>query len=330
MPPPSHPHYLTENALYLLWLKDATLADNVVMEVCLHENTKCAQLMLRVILKRDDLVVRSVTAQKTLPNLYGHAVRLDILASDTTGRLYDIEIQVSGALAELLLRSRAYSALLDMHQLRPGKDYRDLRDHWVIFIVDRDIFGLGLPLYRVERCVLGEGEGVGEVFRLFGDGAHIVFVNGARRNDDTPLSHLLHDIFCPDPTKMHYSELCEALKAHKTVDGGSEEMRTAYSKWEQAVAALYQARGREEGMERGIALGKEQGIALGKEQGIAIGEERGIARGREEGKRLLVRVLLKGGYTLEQVARQAELPLEEVRALAETKEPDTPEPGEQA
>ena len=243
MSPPSHPpHYVTENALYLLWLKDAALADNVVMEVCLHENIECAALMLRVILKRDDLVVESVTVQRTLPNLYGHSARLDILASDTTGRLYDIEIQVSGTLAELILRSRAYSALLDMHQLRPGKDYRELRDHWVIFIVDRDIFGLGLPLYRVERCVLGEGEGVGEVFRLFGDGTHIVFVNGARRNDGTPLSLLLRDIFCPDPTRMHYRELREALARHKTVDGGSKEMREAYSKWEELVGENYLAR----------------------------------------------------------------------------------------
>ena len=315
MSPPSHPpHYLTENALYLFWLKEATLADNVVMEVCLHGNTRCAGLMLRVILKRDDLVVESVIVQKTLPNLYGHAVRLDILASDTAGRLYDIEIQVGGALAELILRSRAYSALLDMHQLEPGKHYRALREHWVIFIVDRDIFGLGLPLYRVERCVLGEGEGVGEVFRLFGDGAHIVFVNGAKRDGDTPLSRLLSDIFCPDPKKMHYRELREALERHKTVDGGSEAMREAYSNWEERIGARY------------LAQGREEGIAIGEERGIAIGEE----RGRKEGRRLIARQLLEDGVALERIVHYTKLPLEEVRALAETKEPNTPESDDHA
>ena len=299
MPSPSHPpHYLTENALFLLWLEGATLSDNAAMEVCLHENTVCAALMLRVILKRDDLAVKSVSVQKTLPNLYGHAVRLDILASDEAGRLYDIEIQMGGALAELILRSRAYSAMLDMHRLPPGAAYKDLREHWVIFIVDRDIFGLGLPLYRVERCVLGEGEGLGEVFRLFGDGAHIVFVNGGKRGDDTPLSRLLHDIFCPDPKKMFYGELREALGRHKTENGGIEMMREAYSKWEQAHRAVYLAQGIKQGMEQGIAIGKE------------------------EGKRQTALNLLEDGIALERVAHHAKLPLETVLELAE-KEPKT-------
>ena len=71
------------------WMREATLSDAPAMEACLHENSVCATLMLRVILERDDLEVERVTVQKTIPNLYGHGARFDILAVDKERRLYD-------------------------------------------------------------------------------------------------------------------------------------------------------------------------------------------------------------------------------------------------
>ena len=293
------PHFLSEQELFELWLEDASLSDDIVMEVCLHENTACAQLMLRVILQREDLVVKSVSVQKTLPNLYGHSVRLDILAEDIAGRLYDIEIQLDSRAKDLIARSRAYSALLDMHRLEKGDDYKNLREHWVIFIVDRDIFAMNLPLYRIERCIFGDDEGQKPI-RLFGDGAHIVFVNAERRNEDTPLSHLVHDIFCSDPKKMFYTELRDALGHHKIDDGGIM-MKEAYSRWEQAMASIYQARGRDEG----IAIGRDEGMAIGRDEG------------RNEVRRVFALNLLRDGLSLDLVARYTAMSLEEVQALAE-------------
>ena len=274
------PHYLNEQERFELWLEEASLSDDVVMEVCLHENTVCAQLMLRIILKREDLVVKSVSVQKALPNLYGHSARLDILAEDTLGCLYDIEIQMHSKSRELLPRSRAYSALLDMHQLKKGDDYKDLREHWVIFIVDRDIFAKNLPLYRVERCVFGEDEEQIEPIQFFGDGAHIVFVNAERRNEDTPLAHLLHDIFCPNPKEMFYAELRETLGHHKVNEGEIKMIREGYSKWEQAMVDIYQT------------------------------------RARDEVKRIFALNLLRDGISPDLVARYTEMSLEEVQVLA--------------
>ena len=50
---------------------------------------------------------------------------------------------------------------------------------WVIFITENDIYGEGFPLYHVERIIE-------ELQRPFDDGTHILYVNGANR-DDTPL-----------------------------------------------------------------------------------------------------------------------------------------------
>ena len=298
MTPPSHrPHSLTEHPRFLRWLQEVTLSDDIVMEVCLHNNTRCATLMLRVILEREDLLVKEVSVQKTIPNLYGHGVRFDILAADEAGRLYDIEMQVGGTMEELALRARMYSSMLDLHQLKVGEDYKELREHWVIFIVDRDLFGLGLPLYRVEHCVLGgHGEESG-IIRLFGDGAHILFVNGALRDGNTPLSFLMHDMHCSDPEQMHYLELADVLRYHKIQEEGVDKMSEAYARLKEEIGAEYLA----------------QGIAIGEERGIAIGEKRGM----EESKRLFALRLLENGFALEQIANYTTLPLEDVRALAE-------------
>ena len=62
-PSSRRPHYMTEHPRFQRWLRDVTLSDDIVMEVCLHNNTKCATLMLRVILDRTDLEVERVTVQ---------------------------------------------------------------------------------------------------------------------------------------------------------------------------------------------------------------------------------------------------------------------------
>ena len=204
-----------------------------------------------------------------------------------------------------------------------------IREHWVIFIVDRDLFGLGLPQYWVEHCVLGGRKGEGGIIRLFGDGAHILFVNGTQRDRGTALSYLMHDIHCPDPGRMHYPELAAVLRYHKIQEEGVDKMSEAYARLEKEIAAElaqeigaeYLAQGIAIGEERGIAIGEERGIAIGEERGIAIGEERGIAigeaRGMEESKRLFALRLLENGFALEQIADYTTLPLEDVRALVE-------------
>ena len=57
------------------------------------EDKKCTEELLRIILKKDDLKVKSVKTQYVIDNLQGHSIRLDICAVDNKGKIYDIEIQ---------------------------------------------------------------------------------------------------------------------------------------------------------------------------------------------------------------------------------------------
>ena len=54
---------------------------------------ECLELMLRIILGREDLTVVEAEAQRWLQNAAGHSVRLDVWCEDDEGRMYDIEIQ---------------------------------------------------------------------------------------------------------------------------------------------------------------------------------------------------------------------------------------------
>ncbi len=62
----------------------------------------------------------------------------------------------------------------------------------------------GLPLYHVERTVEETGE-------KFGDGSHILYVNG-ECVDDTALGKLMHDFHCVNPDDMAYPVLREKAR----------------------------------------------------------------------------------------------------------------------
>ena len=70
--------------------------------------------------------------------------------------------------------------------LAAGQDFGEIAETFVIFITENDRFGRGLPLYHIERRVEELGE-------PFGDGAHIIFVNGKYRDESDPVGRLMRD-----------------------------------------------------------------------------------------------------------------------------------------
>lgn len=91
--------------------------------------------------------------------------------------------------------------------LKKGEEFDKLPETFVIFITENDVIGKGLPLYRIERCIL-------ETDELFDDGSHILYVNGAFR-DNTPLGKLMHDFSCTQPSDMNYRILAERARYFK-------------------------------------------------------------------------------------------------------------------
>ena len=197
------------------------LMDDVFMTAYFNGNIPCTEHVLRIILNKPGLAVTSVQVQRVLKNLQGRSLILDIHSVDEDGSEYDIEIQ-RGDEGACPQRARYLSALLDSSVAYPiGKYCEKLRENYVIFITENDVLGYNQPIYLIERHILGpDGRPLGS----FNDGAHIVFVNGARRHDQTELGRLMHDFFCTRAADMYSPLLAERMRQLKETKEGERIM----------------------------------------------------------------------------------------------------------
>lgn len=123
------------------------------------EDKECSELLLRVILGRDDLTVVRVVSQFELKNLQGRSARLDIYAVDNKGKQYDIEVQRSDEGGNPK-RARYNSSLLDTNSLLPGEKCDNLPESYVIFITEHDVLNGGKPLYTINRTISELGNAI--------------------------------------------------------------------------------------------------------------------------------------------------------------------------
>ena len=272
---------------YLEKIQKLSLMDDEFMTKCLEDSKECVELVLHILMGRDDLKVLSAQTQYTVKNLQGRSVRLDVFAADDSGRRYNIEIQREdrGAGSK---RARYHSSILDANLLLAGEGFEKLPETYVIFITEKDVLKKGLPLYRVERCVLETNE-------AFGDGAHIMYVNGENR-DETPLGRLMHDFSCTDPEDMNYQALADRTGYFKRDEKGVNIMCRLLEDM------------RMEAMQEGIEVGKREG----KKEGIEVGKKEGVLN--------TVRCLIADGtLSLEKIAAFAGLTYDEVKTIAKNK-----------
>ncbi len=212
-------------------IDDLTLFDDDLMSIVFDENIPATELMLKIILARDDIEVVSVTGQKELesPIVEGRNIRLDIIVRDKNRKMYNVEVQRSnsGAVEQ---RARYHSSMLDSRMLKAGQDFKELRESYMIFMTEKDYFGCGLPLYTVNRYVE-------ELDQVFKDGSHIIYVNGAYKGDDA-LGRLIADFKCKEAEEMHYAELAKGVK-HFKEEGGRARMCKAVEEYAKEYAKEY-------------------------------------------------------------------------------------------
>ncbi len=203
-----------------------------LMSMVFDENIPATELLLKIILKRDDITVISVVGQREFQNpvVGGRDIRLDILAKDSMGKYYNIEVQ-KGAEGAHVRRARFNSSMMDSRMLKAGQEFSELRDSYMIFITHTDIFGYGIPIYTVNRYFE-------EIDIPFNDGSHIVYVNGSYKGEDA-IGKLMHDFRCKDSRDMYYSELVKGMKNFKEEEGGRKIMCEAVEKYAESYAEKY-------------------------------------------------------------------------------------------
>ena len=234
-------------AEYGMLIQKFRLIDDTFFNVCFDNYTEGMQLLLRIFFDRDDLIVKQVVTQQSADNLYGCGVRFDVLAEDSEGKLYDCEVQRAneGAIPR---RARYNSSMMDSRELAKGAEFAALPETWVIFITENDIYGVGYPLCHVERIVQ-------ELQRPFDDGTHILYVNGANR-EDTTLGRLMQDFFCERPEQITYKELAKRADYFKAEAEGVNALCELMEKFGEKKLK----EGREEGRAEGRLEGHREGM----------------------------------------------------------------------
>ncbi len=262
-------------------LQQLCLMDDIFMSKCFEDNNKATEIVLREILKDKSLQVHKVQTQYALKNLDGHSAVLDIYATDAEGKQYNIEIQQQNDPA-LSQRARYYASMLDSHALEKNTTFENLPECYTIFITKKDILKKNLPLYHVERMFQ-------EVKAKFNDGSHIIYVNAANK-DGSPLGKLMHDFSCPNPEEMFYPELADVVLHYKYTEEGGRTMCGVFEE--------FRKQDREEGRLAGLTEGRLAGKVDGKLEAAT-------------------NMLKCGKLTQEEIASIVDLPLKDIKALAD-------------
>lgn len=185
--------------------------DDDFMRELFRDNIPLVQIVLRIITGKSDLVVISEETQYDMQHLLNaRSVCLDVLATDSEGRRYNLEIQRPGK-GTGAKRARYHSSAMDVEFLKDSQEFDELPITYVIFITENDTVGKGKPLYMIERMNVTTGE-------MFGDDEHIIYVNGSYKNanDNSDLAKLIHDFTCTDADDMFIEPLAEKTRHYKT------------------------------------------------------------------------------------------------------------------
>ena len=224
------------------------------------------------------------------PNVHG--VRLDVYSEDSDKRAYDIEMQAMNK-GNLRKRSRYNQSMMDRHQLRKSMDYDELKESFVIFICNFDLFGQNRYIYVFENICKDDSN------LKLEDGMTKVFINAKGTvGDITPnLKKFLKMVSEHEATDDFTRKIQEIIDYFHMDD----ETRDSYMTLEMKIIE-------ETKYARKIAL--EEGLELGKKQGLEQGKKQGL----EQGKLLEIISCVKDGLFSEEVgAKRAGLPLEEFR-----------------
>lgn len=182
-------------------LKELTIMSDVFMRN-VFKKKECTEYVLKVILEKKDLRILDQVLQMDYKNLQGRSAVLDCVARDAEGKLLDVEIQQENEGASPK-RARYHSGLMDMNTLNPSQDFSELPESYVIFITRKDVLGYDLPIYHIDRTIRELGED-------FQDEAHIIYVN-SRRQEDTELGRLMHDLNCKNAKDMYNKVLADRV-----------------------------------------------------------------------------------------------------------------------
>ena len=226
-----------------------TLFSDLMARVFFDGQNEVTQHILRVITSQEDLVVTRTRVQVEVDNPFGRRIRLDVLAEDSLGKKYNIEIQ-RGRGNDLLARADYYGALIKTHAFKRRKSYSKVPLVYVIFVVEDGRF---CDNKGINRYFVRDDSG-----KDFGIGTRIYFVNG-RLRDDSQLGKIMHDMSCADFSAFKDQAMSKRINALRANPEEQKKMDLAEARWAKEIRRSARLQGREEGRMEGREEGRMEG-----------------------------------------------------------------------
>lgn len=278
-------------------IDDFCLLDDDFMTIVFDRNIEAIEFVLRLILGNKDLKVRSVVTQREYRNpvVGGRSITLDALSVDESSQEYDVEVQRESSGADPH-RARFHSSMLDTRMLKEKQDFKEIHDSYVIFITEHDVLKAGKPIYHIKRTI---EETAGD----FKDGSHIIYVNGAYKNEQDPIGKLVHDFKCKKPDDMYYEELAQPVKYFKESandpdsEGGHKMSEAAEKVIQRRAEEMFQSRAEE------VIHRKAEEMLQSRTEDVRV--------------EMVGNLLRLGKISYDEIAQCSDLPLSKVEELAQ-------------
>ena len=248
--------------------EELQIKDDFMFSVIMRDPKFCKPFLERVLGVKISRIEYPRSQETIDLSAEAKSVRLDIYVEDGEETVYNIEMQATTN-RNLPRRTRYYQGMIDLNILEKGKDYKDLKKSFVIFVCAFDLFGEGRHIYTFEnRCIQNPGLGLGD------DTTKIILNTKGTMDDVTPeLKRLLDFIDGKAPEDEFTRELDEAVQSARK----NEKWRLDYMTLQMHYQEKY-------------------------EQGIEHEKEQSALRMIEDGDLPLEKIALYSGLTLEQVS----------------------------
>lgn len=148
----------------------------------LAEDAEFCEEILQVILKMPGLQVIRAVPQKSLRNINGRSVVVDVLCKDSDGNYYNIEVQKRND-DDHQRRIRYNSSSIDTYVSEKGIKFKEIPDVYAVFISNFDYFRGRKTIYHIDRVVRETGD-------IVDNGFHEIYVN-AEIDDGTDIAALM-------------------------------------------------------------------------------------------------------------------------------------------
>ena len=278
--------------MYIKSFDELTFQDNFIFQKVMLKKHICKAVLERLL----DISIKDIVYIHEEKNLDVRwdtkSVRLDVFVNDDKGTVFNIEMQTSKDMEELVKRTRFYQSILDMYHIQKGQKYTTLNESYIIFICTFPVFTGERHKYTFKNICIEDYD------IALNDGATKLFLStkGTQNDVSKPLQAFLDYIDGQEATDELLRDIDDAVHEVKHCEAWKEEYSMLsmdhYKYWK-------------EGMAEGIA----EGLAQGKAEGLAQGEAKGKAE--------VVIQMLQEKLSLEMIARLTKLTVEQIKEIGQ-------------